>query len=84
MTELRRSGDVQEIEVTAESLVGISIGELDTKLPDGVLVALVSRDGDSQIPEPNVTLEHGDHLTLVGRRDAVYEAIEQCHSDLHG
>ncbi|MFC4407926.1 cation:proton antiporter domain-containing protein [Haloarchaeobius iranensis] len=84
MTELGRTGDVQEIEVTAENLVGMQIGDLDTELPDGVLVALVSRDGDSQIPEPDLTLRRGDHLTFVGRRDAVHEAIERCHPELHG
>ncbi len=83
MSELGRSGDVQEIEVTAESLIGKSIGELDRDLPDGVLVALVSRDGDSQLPEPDLTLQDGDHLTFVGRRSAVHEAIERCHPDLH-
>lgn len=84
MTELGRDGDVQEIEVTAENLVGMQIGELDTELPDGVLVALVSRNGDSQLPEPNLTLRRGDHLTFVGRRDAVDKAIERCHPELHG
>ena len=79
MTELGRTGDVQEIEVTADKLIGRSIRELDEYLPDGVLIALVSRDGDSQIPEPDLTLQHGDHLTFVGRRDAVHSAIEQCH-----
>ncbi|RBI60120.1 potassium transporter [halophilic archaeon] len=83
MTELGRTGDVQEIKVTAESLIGKSISDLDQNLPDGVLIALVSRDGDSQIPEPDLTLQRGDHLTFVGRRDAVHEALEQCHPELH-
>jgi len=65
MAELGRTGDVQEIEVTAPNLVGTSIGDLDTYLSDGVLVALVSRNGESQIPEANLELEHGDHLTFV-------------------
>jgi NhaP-type Na+/H+ or K+/H+ antiporter len=81
MTELGRTGDVQEIEVTAKKLVGKSISDLDGYLPDGVLIALVSRDGDSQIPEPGLTLQYGDHLTFVGRRDDVHEAIKQCHPD---
>ncbi|WP_229722753.1 cation:proton antiporter [Haloferax sulfurifontis] len=79
MTELGRSGDVQEIEVTSDRLVGKSIKELDEYLPDGVLIALVSRSGDSQIPTPELTLQRGDHLTFVGRRDAVHTAIERCH-----
>lgn len=83
MTELGRTGDVQEIEVTAENIVGKSISELDAMLPDGVLIALVSREGESQVPEPDVTLKEGDHLTFVGRREAVHEAIEWCHPELH-
>ena len=81
MTELGRSGDVQEIEMTSDRHVGSTIRELDEFLPDGVLVALVSRDGNSKIPEPVTTLEHGDHLTFVGRREAVSSAIEQCHPE---
>ena len=84
MSELGRSGDVQEIEVTADRLVGKTIGELDGDLPDGVLIALVSREGDSQIPESDWRVDRGDHLTFVGRREAVREAIEQCHPELHG
>jgi NhaP-type Na+/H+ or K+/H+ antiporter/Trk K+ transport system NAD-binding subunit len=81
MTELGRSGDVQEIELTAQRLVGKSIAELDDYLPDGVLIALVSREGESRIPEPEQTVRQGDHLTFVGRREAVHEAIEQCHPE---
>lgn len=83
MTELGRTGDVQEIEVTADRLIGKTIAELDTELPDGVLVALVSRDGSSQLPDPDHTLRQGDHLTFVGRREAVRDAIDQCHPELH-
>jgi NhaP-type Na+/H+ or K+/H+ antiporter/K+/H+ antiporter YhaU regulatory subunit KhtT len=83
MTELGRTGDVQEIEVTASRLIGKSIVELDQELPDGVLIALVSRDGTSQLPDPDDTLQHGDHLTFVGRREAVRDAIDQCHPERH-
>jgi NhaP-type Na+/H+ or K+/H+ antiporter len=79
MTELGRSGDVQEIEVTAEDLVGKTISELDDELPNGVLIALVGRDGNSEVPEENFTLQHGDHITFLGRKDAVWQAIERCH-----
>jgi len=81
MTELGRDGDVQEIEVTADRLVGTSVQDLDDTLPDGVLIALLSRDGESQIPEPSLTLRRGDHLTFVGRGDAVREAIQRCHPE---
>ncbi|WP_435176869.1 cation:proton antiporter domain-containing protein [Halorussus sp. AFM4] len=79
MTELGRTGDVQEIEVTAEDLVGKTIAELDDELPNGVLIALVGRDGDTEVPDENFTLQHGDHITFLGRKESVWEAIERCH-----
>ncbi|WP_330630834.1 cation:proton antiporter domain-containing protein [Halocatena halophila] len=79
MTELGRTGDVQEIEVTAEQFVGRTIAEIDEYLPEGVLIALVSRADGSLVPEHDVTIQAGDHLTFVGRREAVDEAIELCH-----
>ena len=81
MTKLERTGDVQEVEVTAEDLIGTSIGDLDKELPDSVLVALVSRDGDSRIPELDLFLEQEDHLTFVGRREAIAEALSRCHPE---
>ncbi|PSP75976.1 potassium transporter [Halobacteriales archaeon QS_3_64_16] len=79
MTELERSGDVQEIEITADSVVGLTIRELDDVLPDGCLIALVGRDGDSQVPERAFELEYGDHLTVLGRKEAVKQALERFH-----
>ncbi len=79
MTELGRTGDVQEIEVTAEELVGRTIGDIDEELPNGCLIALVSRDGDNEVPSSDVTLEYGDHLTFLGRTEAVREAISWAH-----
>ncbi|PCR92113.1 cation:proton antiporter domain-containing protein [Natrinema ejinorense] len=78
MSELGRSGDVQEIEVTNEALVGQQIVDLGGELPNGVLIALVSRNGTSEVPNPDVELQYGDHITLIGRTEAVREAIEQC------
>ncbi|WP_227374731.1 cation:proton antiporter domain-containing protein [Haladaptatus halobius] len=79
MTELGRSGDVQEIEVTEPDLVGKSIAELDAELPGGVLIALVGRDGKTQVPSEEFTLQDGDHVTFLGRREAVRDAIDLCH-----
>ncbi|SIR48949.1 sodium/proton antiporter, CPA1 family [Haladaptatus litoreus] len=79
MTELGRSGDVQEIEVTAKDLVGKTIAELDDTLPNGVLIALVGRDGDTQVPDEGFTLQRGDHITFLGRKEAVRESIDRCH-----
>ncbi|MFB6077664.1 MAG: cation:proton antiporter [Halarchaeum sp.] len=79
MTEIGRSGDVQEIEVTAEDLVGRTIGELDEHLPNGCIIALVGRDGENSVPSEDFTLQAGDHLTFLGRKEAVREAIDRCH-----
>ena len=79
MGDLGDAGDVQEIRVTSESLVGETIGDLGPRLPGGVLVALVSRNGDTQVPSAEWVLEHGDHITLIGGHDDVREAMAFCH-----
>ncbi|MFB6253547.1 MAG: TrkA family potassium uptake protein, partial [Halobacteriaceae archaeon] len=79
MTELGEGGDVQEIEVTADEIVGMTIEELDAELPAGCIIALVGRDNDHEVPDPSFTLERGDHLTILGRRSAVHEALERIH-----
>ncbi|MDS0475899.1 cation:proton antiporter [Natrinema sp. 1APR25-10V2] len=78
MSELGRSGDVQEIEVTDENLVGKQVVDVGKELPNGVLIALVSRNGTNEVPSADVVLEKGDHITLIGRTEAVREAIERC------
>jgi len=79
MTELGRSGDVQEVEVTDESLAGTTIGAINEALPEGCMVALVSRDEQNTVPEASLEVEYGDHLTILGRTEAVREAIGQLH-----
>jgi Trk K+ transport system NAD-binding subunit len=79
MTEIGEGGDVQEIEVTAESLVGKNIREIGPELPDGCLVALVSRDGETTVPDADYTLQRGDHITFIGRNEAVRDAMEWAH-----
>ncbi|WP_158058759.1 cation:proton antiporter domain-containing protein [Halorussus halophilus] len=79
MTEIGRSGDVQEVEVTSQDHVGKTIEELDSELPNGVLIALVGRDGNTEVPNENFTLQEGDHITFLGRKEAVRDAIDLCH-----
>jgi NhaP-type Na+/H+ or K+/H+ antiporter len=79
MTELDRAGDVQEVEVTAGGAPGRRVGDVERDLPEGCHLALVSRDGDNRIPDPEMTLQAGDHLTVIGRKPAVREAIDQLH-----
>ena len=79
MTEIGRSGDVQEIVVTAEDLVGKTIEDVDSDIPRGCIVALVSRDGENQVPSEEFTFQYGDHITFLGRKEAVWDAIERFH-----
>ena len=81
MTELDRTGDVQEIEVTADTVVGRTVSELSSELPEDVHLALLSRDGESRIPHADDTLQKGDHITFIGRTGAVSDALDYCHTE---
>nr|WP_276233529.1 cation:proton antiporter [Halosegnis sp. DT85] len=81
MGELGRSGDVQEIEVTSEELVGRTVRDVGPELPPATLIALVSRNGETTVPEADYTLEKGDRITLIGQRESVREAMSYCNPD---
>jgi NhaP-type Na+/H+ or K+/H+ antiporter len=79
MSEIGRSGDVQEVELTADELIGMTIAEIDAELPPGVLIALVARDGDTRVPPEDFTVEYGDRVTVIGEHDSVREAMSFVH-----
>jgi NhaP-type Na+/H+ or K+/H+ antiporter len=76
MTELDRQGDVQEVEVTSDRIVGESVAALQTELPEDCHLALITRDGTNRLPHPDDTIDRGDHLTFIGRKEAVREALD--------
>jgi len=78
MTERDQIGDVQEIELSADRVVGKSVAELGTELEDGCYIALISRDGENRVPHADDVLERGDHITFIGRKEAVRDAISLC------
>ncbi|WP_435348565.1 cation:proton antiporter domain-containing protein [Haloarchaeobius sp. HRN-SO-5] len=78
MQELDQDGDVQEVEVTSREHVGKTVSGLTEELPEGCHLALISRDETNRLPHPDDRIEMGDHLTFIGRREAVREAIEYC------
>lgn len=80
MTELGRTGDVQEVEVSTEAIAGETVSELMTELPEDCHLALISRGDVNQLPHPGDTIEIGDHLTFIGRKEAVRQAIDYCAS----
>ncbi|MEF8900131.1 MAG: cation:proton antiporter [Halovenus sp.] len=79
MNELGDGHDVQEITVTAEDFLGKTIEEVNTQIPDGVIVAVIGRNGESHIPSASDTLEYGDHITFIGAEEAVDRAIKRFH-----
>ncbi len=81
MNELGRSGDVQEVEITTEAMADRSVREIVSELPDSSLIALVARNGDTQVPGDDFTLQIGDRVTIIGRRDDVRNAMKQLHPD---
>jgi NhaP-type Na+/H+ or K+/H+ antiporter len=76
MGEIGRTGDVQEVEVTAEQFVGRTIREIEPELPDECLITLVSRDGETKVQNADFELQSGDRVTLIGDRKAVREAMQ--------
>ncbi|WP_459890737.1 cation:proton antiporter domain-containing protein [Halostagnicola bangensis] len=80
MNELGRTGDVQEIEVTATDLVGKTIADLNAEIPDGVIVGLLThRDGATEVPTGDHELRDGDRVTFLGQVDAVDRAVKRFH-----
>ena len=79
MTDIDRVGDVQEVEVTSENLIGRSLREIGPELPDSCLIALVNRDGETIVPNAEFTIQAGDKVTLLGESDAVREGMAFCH-----
>jgi len=78
MTELDRDGDVQEIELTNETHAGKTVAELGGELPEASHIGLISREGENRIPHGDDVLRLGDRLTLIGRREAISEAMAYC------
>jgi len=77
MTDVGRVGDIQEVEVTNEDIIGKPISEVGPMLPEACLVALVSQgDHDSaEVPTADYVVKEGDHLTLLGRSDSVKKGM---------
>jgi len=78
MTDVGRSGDVQEIEVVNPEIIGKTVREIGPELPDACLIALVSNNGDTFVPSADYTIEDGDKLTLIGQTDSVRDGMAFC------
>jgi len=83
MTDIGRSGDVQEVEVQNPELIGKPISEVGPMLPEACLVALVSGEGheNAEVPMADYVLQDGDMLTLLGRRESVRDGMKMVGGD---
>ncbi|ESS04717.1 MAG: sodium/proton antiporter, CPA1 family [uncultured archaeon A07HR67] len=79
MNELGDDHDVQEVAVTSERFAGKSIEELNSEIPDGCFVAVVSHDDKNEVPSADRIVEYGDHLTFIGDASAVRQAMNRFH-----
>ncbi len=77
MDELGEGHDVQECTITSDDYVGRTIREVNKRIPDGVIIAIVSRDGDEHVPDADETLDRGDRVTFVGDNAGVKEAVRR-------
>jgi Trk K+ transport system NAD-binding subunit len=79
MYDLSGGHDIQEVEMTAEGLVGESIRSLRDRIPGGCLIAEIGQGADAHVPNPDELLEYGAHITFLGDAEAVREAVELFH-----
>jgi len=49
----------------------------DLKLPEGVLLGVISRDGKAMVPQGDATVRIGDLVTFVGMRESIEKARMQ-------
>ncbi|MUV89176.1 potassium transporter [Halapricum sp. CBA1109] len=74
-------GEVQELELRNDGLAGRTLAEIGPDLPEGCLVALVTRDDETTVPTSEFTFEMGDMVTLLGQHDAVHEGMAMFDAD---
>jgi len=77
MTDIGRTGDIQEVVVSNEEVIGKPVSEVGPMLPDACLIALVSKGdhGTAEVPTADYVIEPGDHITLLGRRESVRKGM---------
>ncbi|MFC7018687.1 MULTISPECIES: cation:proton antiporter [Haloarcula] len=82
LADAARTGDVLEVELANDALADRPLSVVTDDLPDGCLVAMVSRDGSDRVPDDDFVLAEGDHLTLVCEtNEAMRAARKVCNVD---
>lgn len=80
--ELDFGGDAQEVEIENSDLDGVTLDELDERLPEQVLVVGLTREGVVEFPDPGDTVTLGDRVTVLGERAAVQQSVEHLSGEL--
>lgn len=83
MESIGQRGDIQEITLQNPNLVGSTVGELDEELPEQVLLLMVGGEDDAHLPDAAEVLSQGDHLTVIGERSAVHDAMTTLTDEAH-
>ena len=78
MTDVARTGDVQEVEVKNPDMLGKPVSEVGPMLPEACLIALVSGGShkDAKVPTADYALQEGDMITLLGRKESVRDGMK--------
>ncbi len=71
--------------LNSEHRTNVMIGKAlrDINMPEGVLVALIRRNGQVIIPRGNTVLEEGDRVTIIGEPDDIQTLYEHYVGDPH-
>jgi NhaP-type Na+/H+ or K+/H+ antiporter/Trk K+ transport system NAD-binding subunit len=76
LTALTGTGGVRTASVTNDQ-IDMKIIDLDNSLPERSFVVAITRAGETWVPAGDQTVEYGDKVTVLGRADAVTEALAQ-------
>ncbi|ODR80640.1 potassium transporter [Haladaptatus sp. W1] len=73
LTGVGDENDIAEVMVESTSATGQQVQDIE--LRDDAVIALVRRDGEFIVPNPNVVVQEGDLVTLIGNREAVERSV---------
>jgi len=79
MNQLGDGHDAQEVTVTSETFAGKTVQQMGSRIPQGVLIAVIDRDGETFVPHGDTVLEAGDRVTILGDENDVETAIKRVH-----
>ncbi len=81
LSDAAKTGDVLEVELGNDVLTDRPLSSVTEDLPQGCLVAMVSRSGTDTVPDGDFVLQKGDHLTLVCETNEAMRTVRRlCQS----